>query len=136
MQGKIRHLLADGALLYQIVSSALTQFFLYVHNESLRLTERELMILEPLCLKPKQSCCSLHSLAPGPIHFRISWETRGIFPRDGIASNVDTKEVIDGTGGFFGSSDVGRRVVDVGVVVVVTVVASLWTLVSTRGVQV
>jgi hypothetical protein len=51
-------------------------------------------------------------MAPGPIHFRISWETRGLMPRDGIASNVDTKEVIDGdiNGGFFGTSRGNKNV--------------------------
>jgi hypothetical protein len=31
-------------------------------------------------------------------------------PRDGIASNVDTKEVIDGAGGFFGTSHAIKNV--------------------------
>lgn len=44
---------------------------------------------------------SLHSLSAGPIHYRISWETRGLLARQGISSNVDTKEVI---GGGLGSS--------------------------------
>jgi hypothetical protein len=55
----------------------------------------------------------LHSLAPGPIHFRISWETRGLLPRDGLASNVDTKEVIDGGGLFFGTSRAANVAADV-----------------------
>ena len=38
------------------------------------------------------SCFSLHSLSTGPIHYRISWETRGLLPRD--PSGDHTKEVI------------------------------------------
>ena len=38
--------------------------------------------------------CSLHSLSMGPIHYRISWETRGLLPSD--PSGDHTKEVIGG----------------------------------------
>eukprot|EP00093_Oithona_nana_P013342 13342.XXX_253715_241698_1 [CDS] Oithona nana genome sequencing. len=37
---------------------------------------------------------SLHSLSMGPIHYRISWETRGLLPSD--PSGDHTKEVIGG----------------------------------------
>ena len=40
------------------------------------------------------SFCSLHSLSMGPIHYRISWETRGLLPSD--PSGDHTKEVIGG----------------------------------------
>ena len=46
--------------------------------------------------------CSLHSLSMGPIHYRISWETHGLLPRD--PSGDHTKEVIGG-GGLIGTSE-------------------------------
>ena len=42
---------------------------------------------------------SLHSLSTGPIHYRISWETHGLLPRD--PSGDHTKEVIGGQYFFF-----------------------------------
>ena len=39
---------------------------------------------------------SIHSLSVGPIHYRISWESKGTPKRNGFASNIDTKEVIHG----------------------------------------
>ena len=42
---------------------------------------------------------SLHSLSTGPIHYRISWETHGLLPRD--PSGDHTKEVIGGEYIFF-----------------------------------
>ena len=39
---------------------------------------------------------SIHSLSVGPIHYRITWEAKGVPPRNGFASKIDTKEVILG----------------------------------------
>jgi len=35
-------------------------------------------------------------LSVGPIHYRITWEAKGVPPRNGFASKIDTKEVILG----------------------------------------
>ena len=48
------------------------------------------------------SIFSLHSLSMGPIHYRISWETHGLLPRD--PSGDHTKEVIGGGGFIIGTS--------------------------------
>ena len=50
---------------------------------------------------------SIHSLSVGPIHYRISWESRGLLKRNGFASNIDTKEVIGGQSGSGSNSGGG-----------------------------
>ena len=35
-------------------------------------------------------------MSVGPIHYRISWESKGPPKRNGFSSNIDTKEVILG----------------------------------------
>ena len=44
----------------------------------------------------------IHSLSVGPIHYRISWASKGLPQRNNFASNIDTKEVI------LGQSDSGN----------------------------
>ena len=46
--------------------------------------------------KPSFYYFSIHSLSVGPIHYRITWEAKGVPPRNGFASKIDTKEVILG----------------------------------------
>ena len=51
-----------------------------------------------------QKTFRIHSLATGPIHYRINWQAKGIPQRNGFAStNIDTKEVI------LGKSDSGSN---------------------------
>ena len=57
---------------------------------------------------------SIHSLSVGPIHYRISWESKGILQRNGFASNIDTKEVIGGQSDS-GSSSGGGGISFIGI---------------------
>ena len=55
--------------------------------------------IKPISQQPLFLYFSLHSLSTGPIHYRISWETHGLLPRD--PSGDHTKEVIGGEYIFF-----------------------------------
>jgi hypothetical protein len=66
-----------------------------------------------LDISEKKIVIGIHSLSAGPIHYRISWESRGILKRNNFASSIDTKEVIGGQSDA-GSSSGGGGIFKIG----------------------
>ena len=74
----------------------------WINDQIQILRQPQLRVNSNKYTKPSFYYFSIHSLSVGPIHYRITWEAKGVPPRNGFSSKIDTKEVI------LGQSDSGN----------------------------